>query len=139
MKLWIDTEFNDFKGALISIALVDENMRTFYRALECADPAPWVADNVMPVLDTPAVPLSQLQDELQTFLSVYSEMHLIADWPEDIAHFCNVLITGPGMRLRTPPLTMEVRRDLDSSASAIPHNALADALAVRRAHLGLLA
>ena len=57
------------------------------------------------------------------------------DWPEDIEHFCAALICGPGMRINTPPLTMEIRRDLNG-ASQLPHNALADAKANRLAQLG---
>jgi hypothetical protein len=56
-------------------------------------------------------------------------IHIIADWPEDISHFCNALLTGPGTRLNTPRLTMEVRRDLHGD-SKIPHNALEDARAI---------
>jgi hypothetical protein len=40
-----------------------------------------------------------------------------------------VLITGPGTRLDTPPLTMEVLRV--DTVSTNPHNALADATALR--------
>jgi hypothetical protein len=61
---------------------------------------------------------------------------LVADWPEDIQHFCELLITGPGLRLDTPPLTIEIRRDLDA-VSALPHNALEDARAIKRKHLEL--
>lgn len=61
----------------------------------------------------------------------------IADWPEDVAHFCNFLITGPGTRIDTPPLTFEVRRDLDA-VSKIPHNALEDARAMRLKYLEIM-
>ena len=30
MKLWIDTEFNEYRGALISMALVAEDGREWY-------------------------------------------------------------------------------------------------------------
>jgi hypothetical protein len=63
-------------------------------------------------------------------------VHLVADWPEDIQHFCEALITAPGLRIDTPPLTMEIRRDLDA-VSALPHNALEDARAIMRKHLEL--
>jgi hypothetical protein len=63
-------------------------------------------------------------------------MKIIADWPEDIKHFCDALITGPGLRLDTPPLTMEIRRDIDA-VSAVPHNALEDARGIMRKHLEL--
>jgi len=136
MRLWIDTEFNEFRGALISLALVDEDGREFYEVLECKKPGPWVAANVMPVLGQTPIPIGLLQQRLQAWLSLYPFVHVIADWPEDIEHFCRVLITGPGLRINSPPLCMEVRRDLDA-ISQLPHNALADAKANRLAHLAI--
>ena len=59
----------------------------------------------------------------------FDTIHIIADWPEDISHFCNALLTGPGTRLNAPRLTMEVCRDLHGD-SKIPHNALEDARAI---------
>ena len=133
MNIYIDTEFNDFGGDLISLAMVDENGRDFYAVLNCENPTPWVAENVIPVLGQRFASLRMLQTRMEAWLAEYDSVHLIADWPEDIAHFCRVLITGPGMRMDTPPLTLEVRRDLSSEASAIPHNALEDARAIWRA------
>jgi hypothetical protein len=74
---------------------------------------------------------------LQIWLLQFPSIHVIADWPEDISHFCQALITGPGERINTPALTMEVRRDLDLIPSATPHNALADAWAIRDSHLAI--
>lgn len=134
MKLWIDTEFNSYKGDLISLALVDENNVAFYGAVECPDPHPWVAANVLPVLHVQPEPMHELQARLERYLDRYDSIHIVADWPEDIQHFCAALITGPGERLDTPPLTMEVRRDLDS-VSEIPHCAVFDAAAIKKRHL----
>jgi len=136
MRLWIDTEFNEFKGELISMALVDEQGVFFYEVLLCEKPGPWVAQHVMPILEKKPIRLGQFQVRLMAFLSHYDTVHLVADWPEDIKHFCNALITGPGERINTPPLTMEIRRDLDC-ISHLPHNALADAFAIRAKHLEL--
>ena len=133
MNIYIDTEFNDFGGELISLAMVDEDGREFYAVLNCANPTPWVAENVIPVLGQRFASLRMLQTRMEAWLAEYPCVHIVADWPEDIAHFCRSLITGPGMRLDTPPLTLEVRRDLSSEASAIPHNALEDARAIWRA------
>jgi hypothetical protein len=144
MNVYIDTEFNGYRGALISMALVDADGNAFYNAVECSEPIVlWVAQNVMPVLYTGMdrhggrlLTMEELQAALEWYLQQYDSVHLIADWPEDIEHFCRVLITGPGERINTPPLTMEVRRDLDA-VSELPHNALADAQAIRRKHLEL--
>jgi hypothetical protein len=133
MRLWIDTEFNEYKGDLISLALVDENGREFYEVLPCLNPGSWVASNVMPILNKQPISLQELQRRLQNWLMHYDSINVIADWPEDIQHFCEALITGPGLRINTPSLTMTVRRDLDGK-SQLPHNALADAKANRLAH-----
>lgn len=130
MNIYIDTEFNEFQGELISMALVAESGPEFYEVLPCEKPGPWVAENVMPILGQAPVTKPVFQLRLQHWLAQFNSVHLIADWPEDIQHFCQSLITGPGMRLNTPPLTMEIRRDLDAE-SALPHNALADARAIR--------
>jgi hypothetical protein len=131
MKLFLDCEFNEFKGALISMALVSEAGHEWYEVLPCENPGPWVAQNVMPILGKPAVSVEDMQRSLWQWLAQFESVHIVADWPEDIAHFCNALITGPGRRLDTPPLTMEVVRiDADSE---LPHNALADAMGIRDA------
>ena len=70
-----------------------------------------------------------MQCSLRLWLAQFDAVHIVADWPEDIAHFCKALITGPGYRLDTPPLTMEVLR-IDAG-SELPHNALADARGIR--------
>lgn len=131
MNIYIDCEFNEFRGALISMALVAEDGRELYQVVHCDNPGPWVAEHVMPILNAEPVPYRIMQWNIQTFLMQFERVHLVADWPEDITHFCQALITGAGFRLNTPPLTMEVRRDLDAAVSALPHNALADARAIR--------
>lgn len=132
MRLFIDCEFNEFQGDLISMALVDENGREWYEVVPCDNPGQWVAANVMPILGRAPVSVRLMQVSLQAWLALYDDVHIVADWPEDIAHFCKALITGPGMRINTPPLTMEVLR-IDAT-SELPHNALADARGIR-AHI----
>lgn len=135
MRFWIDTEFNSYKGALISMALVGSDGAEWYEVVLCDEPIdPWVQEHVIPVLNKFSISYRRMQESLCEFLEGYDTVHIVADWPEDIQHFCEALIIGPGERFNTPPLTMEIRRDLDS-ASAIPHNALADAHAIRGRHL----
>lgn len=139
-RLWIDTEFNEFRGELISIALVGEDGREFYEVLPPPKDGfgPWVAQHVVPVLHRGfGVTLAEVQAGLHTFLAAYKSVHLIADWPEDIEHFLKLLIVGPGQRIGPDRWTMEVRRDLPNTAdtSRVPHNALEDAKALRASHL----
>lgn len=133
MNLYIDTEFDSYRGRLISMALVDEDGKHFYEVLRVRpqDCDLWVQKNVIPVLGKSWVGLHSFQRSLWEYLSAYESIHVIADYPTDIQHFCWVLETGPGERIPTPPLTMEIRRDLHTGNSVTPHNALADARALR--------
>lgn len=133
MRLFLDCEYNDFRGDLISMALVSEDGQEWYEVLECTNPSPWVAANVMPHLGKPSIGPAQFAKSLQSFLLNFHAVHIVADWPEDIAHFCRALIIGPGMRLNTPPLTLEVVQLDEPLKSETPHNALSDARAIRAA------
>ena len=136
MKLWLDGEWNSYKGELISMALVDEDQGYFYKRLLIHEYVnPWVKINVMPHVDGMS-PLTEhdFQMKLQEFLMSYSDIHIICDWPEDIQHFCRMLITGPGERINTPPITFEILRDLESVPSKVPHHALYDAYGLRESY-----
>lgn len=130
MKIYIDCEFNEFKGKLISMALVAEDGAEFYEVLECKNSKPWVEQNVMPILNKDPVPHYIFKMKLFGFLHEFNQIHLIADWPEDIKHFCEQILTGPGTMLNIPNFTCEVRRDLSAVNSKLLHNALADATAL---------
>lgn len=135
MKLFIDGEWNSYGGELISLALVPEIGEHFYEVLGCDNPDPWVAENVMPKLEKDRITLALMQEFLEVYLNQFDSVHIIADWPEDIMWFCKVLVTGPGARLDTPPLSFEVLRV--DTISLYPHNALADATALRSWWFGL--
>lgn len=133
--LWIDCEWNGFCGDLVSMALVDRNGREWYEVLPCRRPTPWVAANVIPVLQREPISNQAFQTSLGRFLRRYSDLQIVADWPEDISFFCNALITGPGECLAVPPPTFQVVPI--ESKSELSHNALADARAIRNAHLAM--
>lgn len=135
MKLFLDTEFNGFNGKLISMALVDEAGNEFYEVLSCRRPVPWVAENVIPKLNKEKISYKKFQKKLQDFFLTYEEpLEIIADWPEDIKHISHVLLTGPGQRMSYPygKISFRVDSSLSSSNSAIPHNALEDAKALKK-------
>lgn len=131
MVITIDCEWDGFatednrSGKLISMALVAEDGSEFYEVLPYSNLTTWVENNVVPVLNKQPISYQEFQTKLSLFLSKFNDFVLVADWPEDIAKFCEVLITGAGMRMNTPPFTMKILR-VDSN-SAIPHNALEDA------------
>lgn len=132
MKLLIDCEFNSYQGQLLSMAIIDMKGELFYSELEIYEELdPWVKDNVsLIVAERSKDTYPEFQQRLEGFLSQYTEIHLVADWPEDVTYFTKALITGPGTRINTPPLTLEIRRDLDA-ISKNPHNAIADVIAMQ--------
>ena len=130
MNICIDCEWNGFGGELISMALVAENGLEFYEVLGCDNPHPWVAENVMPILNKEPISLEFFQKRLESFLFQFDSVNVIADWPEDIEKFCASLIVGAGERISTPPLSMQIIR-VDAE-SALPHNALEDARGIMK-------
>lgn len=134
MRYFLDCEFNGFDGPLISIALVPEveGQGDFYAVLPCHRPLRWVAEHVMPKLGAPAQSRAEVVAGLSAYLAADAEPVLVADWPEDIAHAAGLLVFQ-GRRM-----VPHVRFDLinlpgfdTASMSALPHNALADARALR--------
>lgn len=138
MRLFIDGEWNSYRGDLISLALVAEDGREFYEVLGCATPEPWVAENVIPVLGKDAIKRSEFNVKLDDFLRGCGAFTVIADWPEDIEHFCRALVVGPGERIGPDSWNMQViRLPSNVAQSSIPHNALEDARAIAKYLIGL--
>lgn len=143
MRYFLDTEYNGFGGALLSLALVpDDGGEEFYVTL--AHDAPldaWVERNVLPYLDTvppglssPRLSRAAAAEALATWLQHDPAPEIVADWPEDLAHFAMLLVTGPGQMHAVPPLSLrfEPLHNFSTAAnSAVPHNALHDARALR--------
>jgi hypothetical protein len=140
VRYFLDAEFNGFGGALISIALVPDRdgLAPFYEAILCARPTEWVARHVLPVLGTQPRPRAEVARHLADYLSDDEEPLLVADWPEDIAHAARLLVTGPGRMSPVRSLRFEL---VDPGIigpvppSEVPHNACADAQALRAAVL----
>lgn len=135
MRYFLDCEFNGFDGPLISIALVPEleSRSDFYAVLPCHRPLRWVADHVMPKLGASPQSRADVVAALAAYLAADAEPMLVADWPEDIAHAAALLV-HQGRRM-----VPHVRFDLinlpgfdTATMSLLPHNALADAQALRR-------
>lgn len=134
MKLFLDTEFNGFQGKLISMALVPEKPSDmeFYAEIQITDQLePWVRDNVVPHLFQSPISYKEFQNSLASYLFSVGDCTIVADWPDDIRYFCEALITGPGQMIK---LMHKINFELDLSIdykSAVPHNALHDARAIR--------
>lgn len=149
MRYFLDTEFNGFGGALLSLALVPDDGDEFYVTLHSPDPPfEWVERNVIPYLDHvpvglvgPRLTRHEAAGAVSDYLATDPNPELVADWPEDFTQFCALLMTGPGQMVPVPPLTLRLvpLPGFSTAAnSAVPHNALHDARALRdhfRTHL----
>lgn len=136
MRYFLDTEFNGFCGELISIALVPEDtaLAPFYEAIAIDEPTEWVRAHALPVLAAEPLSRDAVRDRFAAYLMNDPAPHLIADWPEDIALAARLLITGPGYMKPVRSIRFElVDPDIigPSVPSAVPHNALHDAAALR--------
>jgi hypothetical protein len=148
VRYFLDTEFNGFGGALLSLALVPEDGSEFYATLSFdGDFHPWVERHVVPYLDhvpvglvAPRLSRRDAAIELSHYLAADPHPVMVADWPEDIAQFCNLLMTGPGEMVPVPPLGFDLvpLGGFSTAAnSAVPHNALHDARSLKEHILGL--
>ena len=149
MRYFLDTEYNGFGGALLSLALVpDDGGEEFYVTLVVEDPIePWVERHVVPFLDMvpeglkgPRLPRAAAAEALAAWLAHDPAPEIVADWPEDLAQIAMLLIVGPGKMLTVPPLTLrfEPLQGFSTAAnSAVPHHALHDARALRDHVMGM--
>lgn len=139
MRYFLDTEFNEFGGELISMALVGENGAEMYVAQHCRTPGAWVSLNVMPIIHcVGAEPIWIDRDDFGSaiggFLHDDNAPVIIADWPDDISYFCKALIIGPGEMIALKRAAFHLLR-IDAYPTDLPgavqHNALWDARALR--------
>ncbi len=143
MNFYIDCEWNGWQGELISIALVPENRleKVFYAVLPLPEVTDlWVEENVIPVLLSggPRIVFSheQLASELGEYLRPLDlSVHVIADWPEDIAWLCRSIVKKGGIGVLAPHNTLSFEVLNIPYESYVPHNALFDAYAMRESHL----
>ncbi|HZC38408.1 MAG TPA: hypothetical protein VE221_07010 [Sphingomicrobium sp.] len=142
MRYFLDTEYNGWGGALLSLALVPDDGEELYLTLDWSGTLePWVERNVLPYLDT--VPDALVSTRLSRTDAARTVAHylagdrgplIVADWPEDIAQLCNLIVTGAGVMAEVPPLRFEFMPLSGFSTAAnskVPHNALHDARALR--------
>jgi hypothetical protein len=148
MRYFLDTDYNSWSGALLSLALVPEDGEELYLTLDWEGQLdPWVERHVLPYLDmvpealvTPRLSRADAARALAHYLAGDREPVIVADWPEDIAQFNMLLLTGPGTMVEVPPLTfrfVELSGFSTAANSKVPHNALHDARALRDHMLGL--
>jgi hypothetical protein len=143
MRYFLDTEFNGFGGCLISVGLAAEHGdQDYYVALPMTEPpTPWVERHVLPYLETVPRALYNRLDhvaaahDIAAYLSTDPDPEIVADWPEDIALFARLLVIGDGEIVDVSNIRFHFLRTpgfSTSANSAVPHNALHDARALRR-------
>lgn len=145
MRYFLDTEFNEFGGDLISLALVREDGESIYLVYpDLAEYGPWVKEHVVPFIWSIPSPLPGMAYKLESheegarriaaFLANDVHPVIVTDWPDDIRYFCQAIITGPGMMVGIDNLVFQMIRinayptELDG---AVQHNAWWDAKALR--------
>jgi len=122
--------------------LVPEDGEELYLTLDWDDPLEeWVQRNVVPYLDMVPKPLvsprltrADAARAVAHYLAGDADPLIVADWPEDVALFNALLVTGPGVMAEVPELSYRVVQLPGFSTAAnskVPHNALHDARALR--------
>jgi hypothetical protein len=148
LRYFLDTEYNGIGGALLSLALVPDDGEELYLTLKTDEPlVEWVERHVVPYLDAvpdqlscPRLTRADAAAALERYLRHDTEPLVFADWPEDIALFCNLMVTGPGdmIDLRHVVFRLAPMTNFSTAAnSKVPHNALHDARALRDQVLSL--
>ena len=148
LRYFLDTEYNGWGGALLSLALVPDDGEELYLTLDWqGELEPWVERHVVPYLD--AVPEPLISSRMNRpdaaravahYLAGDPDPLIVADWPEDIAQLCNLMITGPGDMIETRHVTFRLAPMSNFSTAAnsrVPHNALHDARALRDHIVGM--
>ena len=142
MRYFLDTEYNGWGGALLSLALVPDDGEELYLTLdwECALDE-WVERHVVPYLDmvpdalvSPRLSREDAARAVAHYLAGDDRPLIVADWPEDIALFNGLLLTGPGTMAEVSGINFQFLPLTGFSTAAnskVPHNALHDARALR--------
>jgi hypothetical protein len=148
VRYFLDTEYNGWGGALLSLALVPDHGEELYLTLDwdCVLEE-WVERNVIPYLDmvpdslvSPRMNRADAARTVAHYLAGDPDPLIVADWPEDIALFSALLVTGPGVMAEVPGLRfqfMPLSGFSTAANSKVPHNALHDARALRDQVLSL--
>jgi hypothetical protein len=142
MRYFLDTEYNGWGGALLSLALVPEEGEELYLTLDWDGPLEeWVERNVIPYLDmvadslvSPRMSRGDAARMIAHYLAGDPDPLIVADWPEDIAQFNMLLLNGPGTMVEVPAMTfkfVDLSGFSTAASSKVPHNALHDARALR--------
>lgn len=134
--LYLDTEFNGFKGQLISMALISPQGNEWYEVCELPRPIePWVQQHVVPVLGKEPLRPLIFKSLFQQWIIQFKEPWIVCDWHTDAQHFCEMLSgVKHGTSLDFAFNIKCIKTPEGKPVSLIPHNALADAKALMEWH-----
>jgi hypothetical protein len=133
MTLFLDTEFNEFGGELISMALVSAYGTEFYEVLAIPEkPGDFVLEHVLPKLGREPLGQERFDNRLLAFLLDHPVVEVVADWPADFEHLC-ACMSRIGRRCGwSNPVEFTMRLvNAPALSPTTPHNALSDARALR--------
>lgn len=142
MIFFIDCEFDGFKGDLISFAmvpLVSGVASPIYGVFKDHASDEWVKTNVIPLLHK-NIPVALLRDKkevagaIASVFSNFEHVEVIADWPADIKHFCDLIEFNGGECYPMQNIKFMIDWELSSKDSKVPHNAFYDALAIAESY-----
>ena len=136
MNLYLDTEFNGHGGELVSMAIATgASGNHFYEVMPHPDEwHPWVAKNVVPILEKKPVTEIMFRHKLREYLQRREPCTIYADWPADFGHLMDCMCgVGFGDSWMVE-CSMVLLRGTEP-APTIPHNALSDAIALRDWHI----
>lgn len=139
MNIYIDCEFNGFGGELMSMALVAEDGREWYGvlpplAVDGYDP--WVKANVVPFLMRGEATIKARSSEefrasFRDFMTGFDGPTIVSDWYTDLHHFLSMFQGRDHTESFNYSCNLVLDMNLSSGASAVPHNALHDARAIK--------
>ena len=95
---------------------------------------PWVADNVVPILDQKPESMVMMRHRLRQYLQRREPVTIFADFPADFQHLLELMCGAAFADSWSADLTMVMLCHSDPKPS-IPHNALSDAIALRDWHI----
>jgi hypothetical protein len=134
--IYLDTEFNGFGGGLISLALVGMTGEQFYEVCELpANVDIWVKQHVVPVLGKEPMRPLLFRQAFQQWIVQFDNPEIVCDWHVDAQHFCEMLAGFDYGSSLDFAFTMRVLKTPPGQPiSKVPHNALADAVALMEWH-----
>lgn len=145
MRLYLDTEFNGFGGDLISLAVVSETGDHWYGIMSSMTYDrkdykldPWVKENVIPNLKKDQANIvcesrAWFRASLFQFLDRFVRPTFVVDWYVDVKHLLSLFDGDSHFSSKAYEFDVEFRMVKGGLKSEIPHNALEDAYALRRA------